>query len=220
MRKLLGATIVVVLLVSAGLLAKHVSNQVDEVNVLTDNTIVRLHMPDGRFFCTGTVISPHMIATAAHCVVMDTPFGIFMDKDLRIDVRGHDGIPVGVIATVKNVDIRMDTALLMGDFDKFGIRPIEDDGAKIDAIMLDPDSKIVTCGYSLGGKLQCAHIGGIGRFLTFYSAKTGWMYYGCSGGPVIDLRTGKVLAVNHGMIEDKLLFNPLVNFIYEMLSRG
>ncbi len=220
MRKLIGATILAVLITSASLLALHASNQVDEINVLSDNTIVRLHRTDGSFFCTGTVISERMIATAAHCVALETDFGVFLDRDMKIDVRGHDGIPVNVTAVITNIDVKMDTALLMGDFSHFGARPIESDGEVIDRTMLDPNAKLVTCGYSLGGPLRCAHIGGVGRYFSYYSATKGWMYYGCSGGPVIDLRTGKVLAVNHGMIDDKLLFNPLVNFLYEMLSRG
>lgn len=213
MRNLVGLTLVGVLLVSALLLIKHARNTAFEIDTQSDMSIIRLHDQNGRFFCSGVVISPHMLATAAHCVSQDTPFGTLVDPDMVIEVRSDDMRKSRVAAHIKSLNSRMDVALLVGDFADFAKRDIIDDPAQIDAIMMDPASKLVTCGYPLGGPLTCSRVTEVRHgFYTMYYAQ-GWMYPGMSGGPVIDLRTGAVLAVNRGIVDTgEIIFNPLADF--------
>lgn len=221
MRRLVGLTIVGVLLVSAALLGNYALNHVSPISH-SDASIIRLHDPEGNFFCSGVVISPHLIATAAHCVSMETPFGLFVNLGMQIEVRGHDMKRTGIIAHIKNLNARLDTALLEGNFGSFAERSIEENPAIIDQIMMDPESQLVTCGYPMGGPLACSKITKVRHgFYSMYYAD-GWMYPGMSGGPVIDLRTGKVLAVNRGIVESgELIFNPLSDLLsYLLPPRG
>lgn len=217
MRKLVGATFVGVLLISIALLASYALKSRSKFNIRLDNSIVRLHRASsGQFFCSGTVINETAIVTAAHCVVIETPFGAFVDEDMEIEVRDQTGAATGIIAKIRNINDRLDTALLLGDFSKFQARGIEDNPAEIDKILLDPESKLVTCGYPLGGPLVCNSLSKVQHYFFQYSAQ-GWLYPGMSGGPVIDLKTGKVLAVNRAVDQTQIIFNPLVDFFYDML---
>lgn len=210
------------LLLASCLLGKYAYDYAPEIDVSTDKSIIRLHTPEGQFFCSGTVISAHLIATAAHCVSMDTPFGVLVNMQVKIEVRGSNMRPTGIIAHIKNLNVRMDTALLEGDFTDFSRRDIEEDPATVEKVLMDPNSRLVTCGYPLGGPLACSPLTKFRHgFYSMYYAQ-GWMYPGMSGGPVIDLRTGRILAVNRGIVESgELIFNPLSDLLsYLLPPRG
>lgn len=182
--------------------------------------IVRLHESEsGRFFCSGTVVASNTIVTAAHCVLtyIDAgPFGQQVILRKGISVRTEDGKDLGIYAETAGAEPRSDQALLHGDFKDFDIKKLETDPAKIYKTFTNPDSRIQMCGYAYGGRLYC--------LLTQYKANyffqmemTGQIYPGTSGGPVIDLGTGKVIGVITAMKDDSSILSPTTN-IYNNLN--
>lgn len=223
MERLVGYTLAGVLLISGCLLASVTYTRRHRITVL-DRSIVRLHTADGRFFCSGVVITPNAIATAGHCVIVETPFGAMIDPDLKIEIRGADGLPTHIYARVGGVNPRIDTAMLLGDFHLFAHRDVIDSPSEIDRIFMNPESKIVACGYPLGGALTCSEVQKV-RHAAFWYRAIGWLYPGMSGGPVIDLSSGKVIALNRAVDEADadgrtIILSPLAEFFEDMLPRS
>lgn len=220
MRGLLGYTIVGVLVISITLLLNTIYTKSTKFSTKYDNSIVRLHTKDGRFFCSAVIITPNALATAAHCIIIDTPFGAMIDSSMLVEVRAQDGLPTGIFAKFGGVNIRLDTAMLLGDFSAFSFRDIVQSPSEIDSIMMNSDSSIVACGYPLGGVLTCTKVTKVQHFAFWYKA-FGWLYPGMSGGPVIDTKTGKVLALNRAVDETGIILTPLIEFFHDMLpNRG
>lgn len=171
-------------------------------------SIIRLHDGEtGRFFCSGTVISDNLALTAGHCVIRDF-LGMSMLLS-RVEIKNSKNEYTGVFATVANAEGRSDQALLYGDFKNFKHRKIITNPVEVLAIFTNPSAKIVMCGFPYGGRLYCNNFKYIAPFL-FQIKGQGFLYPGMSGGPVIDLETGNVIAVNTAMMEEFVILSPTV----------
>lgn len=180
--------------------------EVTPPNKRLDTSIVRLHDSDtGDFFCSGTVISDTQILTAAHCVIRETMFGAYLLK--TVEIRTQDGQSMGLTVKVRAANPRQDVAILEGDFKLFDKRSIEIQPNALEDSYLK-SSKIIACGYPAGGKLVCTTVKHVKHQLFGFSAD-GFLYPGMSGGPVIDVETGKVIGVNTAVLENRIYLSPL-----------
>ncbi len=177
-------------------------------------SIVRL-VAEGHTFCSGTVISHHMILTAAHCVVMSTPFGT-ITLDEPITIRDNDNIERGVSARPISVSTQTDHAILYGDFSKFSTRPLLTDPAKLTEIIERTAKPTFTsCGYPLGGNLYCSELKYVNR-LDFFWSTSGTLQPGMSGGPaMID---GFVVGTNYAVTNEFSLIAPTFNILENVID--
>lgn len=170
------------------------------------SSIVRLVDPNGDTFCTGTVIGPNTVLTAAHCVVLGMEFGIPMTRT-SIGIRPPSNADVLVTANVIKVRYQLDQALLVGDFKQFQVAPYISD---VKALSGDVLSKTKTaCGYPLGGPLFCTTIYYKEPIQFFWKVK-GTLIPGMSGGPVL-LDDGSVVATNVAVEGDSSIVAPIYN---------
>lgn len=169
--------------------------------------IVRLHNTKGDFFCSGVVIAPTIIATAAHCVVDAViPFvgPIFISA---ISVRAQDGKDIGVKATVRGANPRADQAVIVGNFSMFNYLRIVTDTEEDLYSLMNNDIKLVSCGYPWGNKLYCTEVKNR-EFYNFFIKATGILFPGMSGGPVINAQTGEVVGLNTAVENDSVILAP------------
>lgn len=180
------------------------------------NPIVRL-THDGRTFCTGTVIDEHTILTAAHCIVHEDLFGSVVDRS-PIDIRTNENNPLGVYATPAWATMQMDQALLKGDFSAFEVRPYISDINKLITI-LKPGAKFTSCGYPLGGDLQCSSMVYVKPWI-FMAAFKGVLLPGMSGGPTM-LEDGTVVGTNDAGTEDYSIIVPTwnIDFAVDLVNK-
>lgn len=172
-------------------------------------SIVRLHDLDGNFFCSGVIVSDRRLLTAAHCV------DSFEPKAVSIVVKSQDG-EQRAFAWVLGSKDRADYAILGGHFQKFKKQPHTTDPKQIVPIMHDQKRVLITCGYAWGGNLFCMPVKERGTYYFMFAGDAN-LYPGMSGGPVIDVKTGQVVAVNSAMLGPKAILAPIVN-IYESLK--
>lgn len=173
---------------------------------IPNSSIVRL-VNDGRTFCTGTVINEHTVLTAAHCVIVETPFGAMLNPG-PIEIRANDNLPRGSFAAPYYATPQMDQALLKGDFKGFTVRPYITNVQELTT--LHPvGKKFISCGYPLGGDMFCNN--------TYYQDLTHFMWTvngvllpGMSGGPTM-LEDGTVIAVNVAVGETFSIVSPIYN---------
>lgn len=160
---------------------------------------VRLHDKEGKFFCSGTVISKNYVLTAAHCITTDSY--TLEEKDIMVVGMGKTGKGSGVSIPSKAAaaNNRMDTGLLMGDFSLFEFAQIEIDPTKI---IFNTKGPFVTCGFPLGGKLFCppVQLTGISNFML---EGNGVLQPGMSGGGLYSENTGKIIGVNSQIIPER-----------------
>lgn len=173
--------------------------------------IVRLHRAqDGAFFCSGSVISDQLILTAAHCVA-----GAPLNKPL-LEIR--DMFNKGKTpASVLEYNERADFALLKGDFKDFKhmtytVKPQE----IVDSFHLH---RLTLCGYPHAGQLFCSQFKFIGQTV-FGMAGYAHMWPGMSGGPIIDMETGQIVAVVTGMDGDKGIVSPIIELFESLHVKG
>lgn len=168
--------------------------------------IVRLVKGD-RTFCTGTVVSDHVIITAAHCVLTESPFGAYASPE-PIEIRGRDNTPVKAAGSVYYATPQMDQAILIGDFTKFEHKRIITNFTRLTEIG-EEGRVLVSCGYPLMGDLVCTKLIFTKKHEFFWGVN-GSLYPGMSGGPTM-LTDGSVVAVNTAVTGDESIVSPIYN---------
>lgn len=197
----------------AGYIAFDMVSKKFQLNDTIKAATVRLHNEEGRFFCSGFMVDEHTVVTAAHCVM---EYGMFGPVGLRqepIQVRSAAGrlISMGI---PKAGNSRADLAIIeiSAELDEATL-PLESDPTAITESL--GSHKLLLCGYPYGGKLYCAEYKNLSQYwLTNQGNGTSWP--GMSGGPLVDLDTGKVIANLHGATENTIIVNPFIE-IWDML---
>lgn len=168
--------------------------------------IVRL-VRDNRTFCTGTVVGPNLIITAAHCVVMESPFGIaFMPTE--IEIRPSENVRTNTIAKIVYASVQMDQAMLTGDFRRYQAKRIITDPAVL-AQTAVKDAHFLSCGYPLNGDLFC-NVTIFDKNDNFFWAVNGVLIPGMSGGPTMRA-DGTLVAVNVAVQGANSIVSPIYN---------
>jgi S1-C subfamily serine protease len=186
--------------------------------------LIRLHDKDGRFFCSGAIISNDYLLTAAHCVV--TSRYSISKEDIQVKDRDQK---FTTKANAVGVDIRADYALLRGDFSKFKkfkvlLHPHQIISTALNANMLAAmGAPIATCGFPLGSKTEmCLALPNMFQFDFKLASQNVPMYPGMSGGPVFNSATGEIIAVNTAVSETISIFSPIIaifeNFGIEVIE--
>lgn len=171
------------------------------------SAIVRLHdTSTGKFFCSGVVISSKLIATAAHCVVQFSMFGS-VSKLSEVNIRGADGKDLKLIAKVDGAHPGSDTAILSGDFSRFVSLPLVNNVKEDLSILLDNSKLLISCGYPWGAELYCVEFYSR-SYYTFHVQGKSYLFPGMSGGPVIEVETGKVVALNRAVGGEFVYVSP------------
>ncbi len=184
------------------------------------SSLVRLETPgtDGRkdrFFCSGSVISPTLVLTAAHCVMQGGAYEMpTMNPDIILikseKIKGKKQVIAAGIAYRANG--RADYAVVRGDFRKFNIAPI----TTSNTLMYNLSQNLVACGFPWGAEKHVCYPlvkRQNGKLMkSFAFGFDGFLYPGMSGGPVVDRASGLVFAVNSAVDpeNDELVLVPLI----------
>lgn len=174
-------------------------------------SVVRLVNND-KTFCSGTVVSPNTILTAAHCVTLDSEFGpVEYRKD--INIRPSDNTELGILANVYSVRSQMDQAILRGDFRLFSTRKVVSDVGEL--TILRSKTALTACGYPMGGALFC------GKLIykepdNFYWKASGVLIPGMSGGPTF-AEDGSVVATNVAVTGAFSIISPTYDIDVDIL---
>jgi len=176
-------------------------------------SIVRLHnAKTGYFFCSGVVISDDVILTAAHCIAKGEK-----DKEpVDIVVKSPAKPLASWYAKAGNYSERADVGIIYGNFKGLPRMPIETDANEVHDQLTQSYGNVVACGFPYGGKLTCSKVENSGRFGFYYGGK-GFLFPGMSGGPVINLDTGAVVAVNSAVDGEYIFVAPLIE-LQDMLN--
>lgn len=170
-------------------------------------SVIRL-VQDGHTYCSGVVIDPRTIITAAHCVIVNTPWGPVLDPSRVIEIRGSDARPLGVYAQVKSASTQIDRAILKGNFSDFApSKYISDMGESVKVRVAG--TQMMSCGYPLGGALFCNKTTYIKEYLFFMTVR-GLLVPGMSGGPTM-LIDGTVVGINSAVEDDFSVIAPMYN---------
>lgn len=174
----------------------------------TNEAIIRLKDSKGEFFCSAFVIDDNYAATAAHCLERDfnSIFHSFLPEDIIVsDYLGND---TKIRARAAAINTRMDYGLVKGNFKNFNHLDLD---LRLEGVYKQP--MLVSCGYPLNQKgLYCVPVYPV-RNSYFHIAARGMIYPGMSGGPVIDPKTNKVIAVNSAVSEDTVLLAPIIGLL-------
>lgn len=171
--------------------------------------IVRVVTTDGKFFCSAVIISNREAVSAAHCFM-----GLTENEFIIESIPNEKNQVISAPSFVVGINPRADVALIYGDFTDFDNYQLE---TNPESDILVNNYELITCGFPYGGKLVCYKFTNPTKMVDVI-AGIGQMYAGMSGGPVIDLKTGKILAVNHAIGQGIVLIAPLTNF-YPGLKR-
>jgi hypothetical protein len=169
--------------------------------------LVRLETTDGSFFCSGTAISDSLVLTAAHRL-----------NGAMLTVRSLPNAEqkyTVVAAMPIMANQRADYGLITGNFKKFAHLNIQTDPSK--DIFYFPSS-YVACGNPWGSSAVCYPI--VKPLKKYFDGflTDGQLYPGMSGGPVIDLKTGLIVAVNSAVGADGIIVVPLIG-LFESIGR-
>lgn len=181
-----------------------------QVHVVPNNklgSIVRLIVNEVTF-CSGVVVAPNVVLTAAHCVTKQGPSGYEeMDKE-PVEIRPADNSSVKAYGIVSFVQLRLDQAILIGNFDAFYARPALFDVKQL-MEAITQSKKLTVCGYPLEGPLFCGEVVFQGQD-GFMWAVEGLLLPGMSGGPVM-LPDGTVVALNNSVADTYSVVSPIFN---------
>ncbi len=170
--------------------------------------LVRLETESGEFFCSGTVISDDYVLTAAHCLVTESMFSTDMTR-APINIVSLKNVLTGEILTVKAtaaaVNRRADTALVKGDFSQF--TKLQVDGTPSAMYTTGP---ILTCGFPWGSREVCYPTGSTSNMFFERVMLQGILFPGMSGGPVIDVNTKRIVAINSAIGQGFIVIAPTV----------
>lgn len=180
----------------------------DMKQTIDPRAIVRLHDPKtGMFFCTGTIINNTQLLTAAHCVAQQVFFTLLVKKEIDVYVVGLP--PKKIKVKLQSVDVSTDLAILEGNFKDLPKIKMEKNDRRLLEIWSSPKKQVIACGYPYGGGLICVPVTNRASYFFAWKA-TGFLYPGMSGGPVIDLETGKVIASNTGVLVGSIILAPVI----------
>lgn len=168
-------------------------------------SIIRLVM-EGKTYCSGTVVAPNLIITAAHCVLEETPFG-FMRRG-EVNIRPANNAETGTKGAVIYASPQMDQAMVIGDFKAFDSRRMITDPEKLSSFRLK-NTKFISCGFPLNGDMYCNETT-FDKPADFFWDVNGVLIPGMSGGPTF-LKDGTMVGVNVAVHGDKSVISPIYN---------
>lgn len=153
--------------------------------------------------CSAFVIDATHALTAEHCVVTS---GVFFDLPMPTINAFNDDDTVmksGLVVTHAR-DPRIDLALLTGDFSDHLNLTHDPRG-----IHLDKEDQFIACGFPYVTKeLVCSKIKPYENYGPMYKAQ-GYIVFGFSGGPVINITKGLVVGVNTALTDDFIVITPI-----------
>jgi hypothetical protein len=120
-----------------------------------------------------------------------------------------------VLLELLSANARTDTALFTGNLSEYESLKIETDPLVINKAVADKHT-IMACGFPYGGKMYCSQLSQL-RAMFFQLAGLGNLYPGMSGGPVIDMDTHTIIAVNSAVLNEWAIVAPLVA-LFEQLD--
>lgn len=193
--------------------------EIQDTSINLYQALVRLETEDGNFFCSGSVISDDYVLTAAHCLMSEGIIpGIRKDTINVVSMqRETDGIIRTVKAKAAALNTRADYALIKGDFKDFSKLRITVKPTGLAQVAALPVGANIVCGFPWGAEDTCYPIKSpLFTYFERFKAQ-GTMYPGMSGGPVIDLSTKSVFAVNTAVMDGGIVISPLVG-LFETLG--
>lgn len=160
--------------------------------------IIKIIGKDGS--CTAFVIDGMYALTAAHCLVKD---GKMLKESFKVlDSVSKD---TKILAQAAAVDINSDLGVVRGDFKDFSALDINPYGFEL----MDPESVFISCGFPrLSKYVLCTLAIPQANYYDRIRA-VGILFPGQSGGPVINLRTNKVVAINSAIGDGYTVLIPL-----------
>lgn len=173
--------------------------------------IIKIVSNSTRSMCSAFVISNEYAMTAAHCVVAN--YGNFDKKQALIkdpldvyDTKGElTKTTVKAVAAVVYTDI----ALLKGDFQEFSKLMVDYKGFLVGST----SGPFVVCGFPYGVKdLVCKPFLPAIEDNSFMIIGNGVLFRGMSGGPVIDMSKGVVIAINEAVTSNGPRVTPVLGF--------
>jgi S1-C subfamily serine protease len=170
-----------------------------------------IHTDGGTGSCSAAVIKDNIALTASHCVAHANMFGeMEVHKISVISLLNVDNKNIKVKASVVGFNPRADYAVITGDFRKFKKLKYNDSPA---ADILFNKYNLIACGFPYGVYVPaCYPFSNPQKAFDVIKGK-GQLYAGMSGGPVIDLATGTIYAVNSAVMDGFVVIAPIVNIL-------
>jgi Trypsin-like peptidase domain len=174
------------------------------------NPIIGLFRKDTRiddklhFDCTAFVISDKYAMTAAHCLKdYQEPDWMTDDEFTVKDIDFKDG---GIRAHAAIINALADVGLITGDFSKFNKLMLNEGPGGFYGTM----GPYHACGFPWGSNPGACLPYQPQRTFFYGVAGSGSLFPGMSGGPVIDLTTGKVVAINKSVGDGATVVTPTI----------